>query len=243
MYIIKLDAIDSTNTYLKTLSLKKMPKDFTVVIAEEQTDGRGQMGTTWQGEASKNLTFSVFKDVSFLKVSQQFYISIAVALGITKALQELQVPKIKIKWPNDILSENKKVAGILIENVIKNNKLEGSIIGIGLNVNQKFFDNLPLASSLHIITGIVYSMDEVLHLLLKHIKNYLYTLETGNCQDLKKEYEASLFRIKKPSTFKTPSDETFSGFIDGVTDDGKLRLLLEDNITETFDLKDVQLLY
>ncbi|GGI58244.1 biotin--[acetyl-CoA-carboxylase] ligase [Winogradskyella haliclonae] len=220
-----------------------MPKDFTVVIADEQTNGRGQMGTTWQGEASKNLTFSVFKDVSFLKVSEQFYISMAVALGITKALNELRVPKIKIKWPNDILSENKKIAGILIENVIKNNKIEGSIIGVGLNVNQKFFDNLPHASSLHLLTGIVYSKDEIFHRLLKHIERQLELLETGDLDALKKEYEAILFRIKKPSTFKTPDNQTFSGFIEGVTDDGKLKLLLEDNIREAYDLKEVQLLY
>ena len=243
MYIIKLDAIDSTNTYLKTLSLKKMPKDFTVVIADEQTNGRGQMGTKWQGEASKNLTFSVFKDVSFLKVPEQFYISMAVALGITKALKELRVPKIKIKWPNDILSENKKIAGILIENVIKNNKLEGSIIGVGLNVNQKFFDNLPNASSLHLLTGIVYSKDEIFHHLLKHIESYLKLLEACNLDTLKKEYEALLFRIKKPSTFKTLDNQTFSGFIEGVTDDGKLKLLLEDDIREAYDLKEIQLLY
>ena len=94
MYIIKLDAIDSTNSYLKTICVKNTPKDLTVVIAEHQTNGRGQMGTNWQVEASKNLTFSVFKHVSFLKVSEQFYISMAVALGITKALKELQIPKI-----------------------------------------------------------------------------------------------------------------------------------------------------
>ncbi|SHH29457.1 biotin--[acetyl-CoA-carboxylase] ligase [Winogradskyella jejuensis] len=243
MYIIKLDAIDSTNSYLKTISLKKMPKDFTVVVAEEQTNGRGQMGTQWQAEASKNLTFSVFKDVSFLKVSHQFCISMAVALGLSKALKELQIPKIKIKWPNDILSENKKIAGILIENVIKNNTLEGSIIGMGLNVNQKFFDDLPNASSLHLITGIVYSKDEVLHNILKHIEHYLKRLESGDLNLLKKEYEAELFRIKKPSTFKTPTNQIFSGFIEGITDDGKLKLLLEDDVHMAYDLKEVELLY
>ncbi|TCK68611.1 BirA family biotin operon repressor/biotin-[acetyl-CoA-carboxylase] ligase [Winogradskyella wandonensis] len=243
MYIIKLNAIDSTNTYLKALSVKKMPKDYTVVVAEEQTNGRGQLGTKWQSETSKNLTFSVFKEVRCLNVNEQFFISIAVALGIVKALRELQIPKIKIKWPNDILSENKKIVGILIENVIKNNRLEGSVIGVGLNVNQKFFDNLPNASSLHLLTGIVYSKDEVLHVLLKHIQDYLNTLTSSNFKDLKSEYEAMLFRIKKPSTFKSFNGETFSGFIEGINDDGKLKLLLEDDIRKEYDLKEVQLLY
>ncbi|MBT8244546.1 MAG: biotin--[acetyl-CoA-carboxylase] ligase [Winogradskyella sp.] len=243
MYIIKLDAIDSTNSYLKELSVNKTPKDYTVVITESQTNGRGQMGTQWYTESAKNLTFSVFKDVSFLKVQQQFYISMVIALAITKALNELRVPKIKIKWPNDILSENKKIAGILIENGIKNNNLEGSIIGIGLNVNQKFFDNLPHASSLHLITGILHSKDEVFHRILKYLKLYFERLQSGDFSNLKQDYEAQLFRIKKPSTFKTSTDQVFSGFIEGVTDDGKLKLLLEDDILKTFDLKEVQLLY
>ena len=127
MYIIKLDAIDSTNSYLKTICVKNTPKDLTVVIAEHQTNGRGQMGTNWQVEASKNLTFSVFKHVSFLKVSEQFYISMAVALGITKALKELQIPKITIKWPNDIMSGGKKICGILNETKLKGNKIENVI--------------------------------------------------------------------------------------------------------------------
>ena len=166
----------------------------------------------------------------------------AVALGITKALKELQILKITIKWPNDILSEHKKIAGILIENVIKNNTLEGSIIGVGLNVNQKFFDNLPNASSLSLISGIVYNKDEVFHLILKNILEYLKRLES-DLKPLKKEYEDKLFRIKKPSTFKSNGAQVFSGFIEGVSLDGKLKLRLEDDIIKTYDLKEVELLY
>ncbi|MFD1063911.1 biotin--[acetyl-CoA-carboxylase] ligase [Winogradskyella litorisediminis] len=243
MYIIKLNAIDSTNAYLKSLSLKQTQKDFTVVVADEQKQGRGQMGTSWQAEASKNLTFSVFKEVSNLEIKDQFYISIAVALAISKALLELQIPKIKIKWPNDILSENKKIAGILIENVIKNNKLYGSVIGVGLNVNQKFFNDLPNASSMQLITGVVYNKDEVLHTILKHIEYYLKKVNEPNFTKLKQDYEALLFRIKKPSTFKSSTEQIFSGFIKGITDDGKLVLLLEDDIVKEFDLKEIQLLY
>lgn len=243
MYIIKLDAIASTNSYLKEISLSKTPKDFTVVVANEQTEGRGQMGTHWQAEASKNLTFSMFKNVSFLDVSDQFYISMAVASGVVNGLNELLIPKLSIKWPNDILSENKKIAGILIENVIKQNKLLGSVIGIGLNVNQKHFNDLPNASSLHLIKGILYNKEEVLHILLKHIEEALNSLDSKNFKTIKEAYEAQLFRIKKPSTFKTPTDQLFSGFIEGITDDGKLKLRLEDEIIKKFDLKEIQLLY
>lgn len=243
MYIIKLNAIDSTNDYLKMLNIKKTPKDFTVVVAENQTNGRGQMGAIWNTEQGKNLTFSIFKAVLFLNVTNQFYISMSVALGVISALKELQIPKLNIKWPNDILAEQKKIAGILIENVIKNNRLESSIIGIGLNVNQKFFKNLPQASSLYNLKGVIYNKDEVLSSVLKHIEKQLHRLKKGELNDIKAEYEASLFRIKKPSTFKSSTQQNFSGFIEGVTDDGKLKVRLEDNIFKVYDLKEIQLLY
>ena len=142
MNIIKLDAIDSTNAYLKELTLKSIPFDYTVVIAEEQIQGRGQRGTKWESEIGKNLTVSVFKKIEGLRVEQQFYISMCVSLALINSLKKFQIPQLRIKWPNDILSANKKICGILIENIIKNNELVGCIVGIGLNINQKKFQHL-----------------------------------------------------------------------------------------------------
>ena len=133
MPIIKLDATDSTNSYLRKLSTVETVLDFTIVTAKYQTEGRGQMGTIWSSETSKNLTFSVFKDVSNMNLDFPFFISIVTSLAIIRTLETFSLPKLSIKWPNDILSEDKKVCGILIENVIKNNNINASIIGIGLN--------------------------------------------------------------------------------------------------------------
>ena len=243
MYIIKLNAIDSTNTYLKEMALVTLPKDYTVVIAESQTKGRGQMGTLWQAETGKNLTVSVFKKVNYLKVEQQFYISMAVSLAICRALKTLKIPQLHIKWPNDILSANKKLCGILIENVIKNNKLQGTIIGFGLNVNQKYFDDLPQASSMSLLTGVIYNKDEVLSKVLKQLQFYFEMLEAKKFSELKDEYEALLFRKEKPSTFRTNDNTIFSGIIKGVTENGMLKVWTEDEIIKTFDLKEVTLLY
>ncbi|WP_452598569.1 biotin--[acetyl-CoA-carboxylase] ligase, partial [Pontimicrobium sp. MEBiC01747] len=145
MRIIKLDAIDSTNTFLKGISSEGTIEDYTVVVTKKQTNGRGQMGTVWDSEAFKNLTFSVYKTHINIKLEQQFYISIVTALSLVKTLKTLGVNKIQIKWPNDILSENKKICGVLIENVIKQTALSSSIIGVGLNVNQTNFEKLPKA--------------------------------------------------------------------------------------------------
>jgi BirA family biotin operon repressor/biotin-[acetyl-CoA-carboxylase] ligase len=243
MYIIKLDAIDSTNAYLQRLAATTLPKDYTVVLADLQTEGRGQMGTNWQAEEGKSLTVSVFKILSKFKIEQQFYISMVVSLAICKALTVFNIPRLHIKWPNDILSEDKKICGILIENVIKRNQLQGSVIGFGLNVNQKYFENLPQASSLSLISGIVFNKDEVLSEILKQLHYYFEMLENENLSDLRSEYESLLFRKDKPSTFETNEGETFSGIIKGVKKSGKLKIWTEDEIIKTFDLKQVKLLY
>lgn len=243
MRIIKLNAIDSTNTYLKQISTNDVIKDYTTVTANYQTQGRGQMGTIWDSEKSKNLMCSVFKGCSKVSIENQFYISMVTSLAIIKTLRSFNVPKLRVKWPNDILSESKKICGILIENVIKNNKLEASIIGIGLNVNQTEFKHLPNASSLKIITGTVFNKDELLQLIIKNLKYYFVILEKGHLDILKSEYENSLFKKDKPSTFKDANGLMFSGFIKGISNYGRLQVVLEDDILKEFDLKEVQLLY
>ena len=243
MRIIKLNAINSTNTFLKELSSDEAVVDYTIVQTDYQTNGRGQMGTLWSANAGENLMCSVFKDVSFLKFNQHFYISITVSLAIIKTLQAHKIPKLSIKWPNDILSENKKICGVLIENSIKQNRFKDSIIGIGININQTNFETLPQASSLQLITGIVFNVDEILFDFIENLKHYFAILEKGSLETLKTTYENYLFRKKKPSTFKDIEGVMFSGIIQSVSQNGNLQVLLEDNILKEYDLKEIKLLY
>ena len=243
MPIIKLNAIDSTNSYLRSLCVNESIADYTAVMAKKQTNGRGQMGTAWSSQASKNLTFSVYKDVSKLDLEHPFYISIVTALALLKSLQFFSITKLSIKWPNDILSENKKICGILIENVIKQNKFHESFIGIGLNVNQTEFNNLPKASSLKLISGRVYDLDEVAHVIIKNLKHYFLLLKKGQYDVLKDEYESYLFRKNKPSTFQDAGGIVFSGIIKNVSNSGSLQVLLENDIIKDFDFKTITLLY
>lgn len=242
MHVIKLNAIDSTNSFLKELISNEQVADYTVVVADYQTQGRGQMGTNWDSEIGKNLMFSLFKDLSIHDVEFPFYISMAISLAILKTLKFLNIPDLYIKWPNDILSADKKICGILIENVIKN-KLNSTIIGIGVNVNQTEFYNLPKASSLKNITGVHYNLDEILHGIIKHTKYYSSILQNEEYDAVKSEYENSLFRKDKPSTFKDVKGNLFSGIIKGVTKYGKLQVLLEDDIVKKYDLKEITILY
>lgn len=243
MRIIKVNAIDSTNSYLRKMCSNELVSDYTIVVTNKQTKGRGQMGTVWSSEKGKNLIFSVFKDLNTLSIEDSFYVSIVTSLSIYKALKESNIPKLKIKWPNDILSEKNKICGILIENVIKNNKLSSCIIGVGLNINQTEFKNLPKASSLKSITGKHFDLDELLNKIINQLKQYFTRLDNGDLADLKQEYEDELFRKNKPSTFKNAEGNMFSGFIKGISNSGKLNVLLEDEIIQEFNLKEINLLY
>jgi BirA family biotin operon repressor/biotin-[acetyl-CoA-carboxylase] ligase len=243
MHIIKLNATDSTNTFLRHLSSDKTIEDYTVVVAETQLKGRGQMGTSWSSQPGKNLMASVFVDVSFLPITHSFWISMATSLAISKTLKDFQITNIKVKWPNDILADQKKISGVLIENVIKNNSLQCSIIGFGLNINQVGFDNLPRATSMQMVSGKHFSIDDILNKIIVHLKDYIGLLKEGRFEDLKKSYETELFRKEKPSTFEDEEGHLFSGFIKGVSNSGHLQVLIEDDILKEFDLKEVKLLY
>jgi len=244
MTIIKLNATHSTNTFMRELLSIKDLEDYSVVWALDQTRGRGQMGTVWNSQPGKNLTVSIYKDISWLGISNHFFISILVSLALIQTLNELMIINLKIKWPNDILSDNKKIGGILIENIIKNNQLKASIIGIGLNVNQTEFDNLPQASSLINITGRIFSLDEILERVLSNLKaSFLKLQEDHAFDELKKDYDNTLFRLNKPSTFKDKNNNLFAGYIYGTDRHGNLLVLLENKVIRSFGFKEITLMY
>ncbi|MEP3838990.1 MAG: biotin--[acetyl-CoA-carboxylase] ligase [Algibacter sp.] len=243
MRIVKLNAIDSTNSYLKALGNSEFIGDYTVVTAENQTEGKGQRGAVWSSESGKNLMFSVFKDFTDVHLEYPFYISMITSLALLKTLRSFEIPKLSVKWPNDILSADKKICGVLIENVIKQNKINASIIGIGLNVNQTTFENLPKAASLKSITNKAFDINEILLAVISNFKDYFLILKDGKYETIKAEYEAQLFRKNKPSTFKNAEGQMFSGFIKSVSDAGYLQVLLEDDVLKAFDLKEITLLY
>lgn len=239
MQIIKLNAIDSTNQYLHDLIGQISLEDFAVITARYQTKGRGQRSTIWQSEKDKNLIISILKKEIDLNPQHQFLLNIVVSLAVFKTLQAFKIPKLSIKWPNDILSHDKKIGGILIELILKKNTIDKAIIGIGLNINQTKFKDLSSASSLQNITGIHYDLDELLYKLLD---NFKYYFSIKNTAELWITYENLLFRKDKPSTFVSLNGDLFSGIIKGVSQRGKLMVKTE-NFIEEFDLKSIKLLY
>ncbi len=243
MKLIKLDAIDSTNDFLKRLSVEQSLENFTVVTAESQTRGKGQMGAKWDSETGKNLMISVLVNNVLNTISEIFDLNVAVALSIFTTLEKNNIPNLSIKWPNDILSDNKKVAGILIENTIKNNGEITSIIGIGLNVNQINFDNLPKASSMAVISKKEFDKETILNQLIDCLKLNCDLLQNKSASKLWDSYNNNLFKKGIPMAFSLPDGIQFMGIIQGVNSSGKLEVKLENDAIENYGIKEIQLLY
>lgn len=170
MNIIKLDATASTNAYLRTMLTSFDLENFTTIVTENQFAGQGQRGSVWVSEAGSNLTFSVLMKSDSKAIQRIFDLNVMVALCVAITLKKITNLPFFIKWPNDILSVNKKISGILIENSIKANGEIHSIVGIGINVNQKQFPALSKASSLALLTGESWNKDSLLHELLTALK-------------------------------------------------------------------------
>jgi BirA family biotin operon repressor/biotin-[acetyl-CoA-carboxylase] ligase len=239
MQIIKLDATESTNLYLKNLISNVHLDDYAAVISQFQTNGRGQFGAKWDSDFGKNLLISVLrKDIDY-NIEEQFYINMRVTLAVYMTLKYFNIPKLSIKWPNDILSCDKKISGVLIELIIKNKIIRHTIIGLGLNVNQIFFQNLPNATSMKLILNKSTCLDK---LRIKFLKKLKYYFSLKNNQDISVIYHKLLYKNGEICSFKTKGGSLLKGQINGVSYDGKLKILLNGSIKE-FELKSIQMIY
>lgn len=243
MKVIKLDAIDSTNDFLKKLVQKQSVENYTVVTAKEQTKGKGQMGSNWNTEADKNLIASLLIKKSVPSIDAIFNLNITIAVSIIEALNKHNINSLNIKWPNDIMAENKKIAGILIENSIRENGKIDSIIGIGLNVNQTNFENLPKASSLKNIMNQDYDVDKILKSIFKRIEKNMEKLKNDEEASLWKAYDDCLFKKGKPTLFEDVNQDRFMGMIQKVNSSGKLEVMLEDDSVRSYGIKEITMIY
>ena len=232
--IIWLGETDSTNEEARRRFSDL--DNLSVLSAYCQTSGRGQRGNTWESETGKNLTFSIIVkfgaelgksgvSISQIRAVDQFAISEITALSIVDLLG-LHGISAKIKWPNDIYVEDRKICGILIENALSGNMLSHSIIGVGLNVNQTSFDpSLPNPTSMILSGSDASSLPELLEEYMDVFRNYCmrYLNITGGLSRLRKLYLSQLWRYDEPARFTDISaDREFTGRIKGVDDIGKL---------------------
>lgn len=239
MQIIKLNAIASTNTYLKQLAKQISIEDETVLVTDHQKKGRGQLQNKWHSQPGKSLTFSVYKCFEDLFVGSQFVISMVVSLAVKHFLNDLGVPAVQIKWPNDIMAGGKKCGGILIENELRGDTLQASIIGIGLNVNEKTFQNLPNATSLYLETNVMFDLALLLSKLSKAIIDNLNNMNKVPLDAVKIKYEEDLYLLGVSKVFKTPQGTFFQGKITGILYTGELCVVREDGDVILYNNKEI----
>lgn len=240
--IIALSETSSTNTYAAKLLMAEKPLEGTIVYAIAQTKGKGQQGNTWESENGKNLTISVILYPSFIKPENQFllnkFISLAVLDFVKYHLPANMSPK--VKWPNDIYVKNKKIAGILIENAIIENKIEHIIVGIGININQVHFSSdVPNPISLKSLTGKEIIITECLKKLCEFLNNRYLQLAEKPHTILDNDYLQNNYRYNLFSDYMVDGS-LLKLKICGISEYGKLRLIDKAGIISEFAFNEIK---
>ena len=240
--LLTLKEVDSTNNFLKELLSNSKPlPEGTVIMAERQFAGRGQQSNQWHSEPGKNLTFSLLLNPSFLAVTDQFDLNRVVSLGVFDALQPLLGNQLKIKWPNDIYYADKKLGGILIENLLQGTLIKNSVIGMGLNVNQENFPHgAGNAVSVWQILQKDYDLLALLADICSHIEAYYLNLKAGKIDFIRNNYLKRLYWLNERRDFKADGI-IFTGTIKNVKGNGLL-VIHRDNEELTYNLKEIEFL-
>ena len=234
--------LPSTNDFAsKWCQSDLLPPEGSIVITENQTQGKGQTGNTWQSEAGNNLTFSMIYYPTFLPIDQLFALNMIISLAVRDSIAHLNLTDLFIKWPNDILINHQKVAGILIRNSLTGKKLASAVIGIGLNVNQLIFpQGIPNATSLQLVTKRLIDKDDILHRIIRHFDTNYIALKNGQYDSIKQQYLDHLYLNGQESTFFRKDNTPFRGKILGVRDTGHLLVEIEGKV-EIFDFQEIKI--
>lgn len=236
--IIKLNAVNSTNTFALDLCKAGQALEGLVVQAVEQESGRGQYKTIWHSTPEQSLTISVILTPHFLSLSRQAFLNFAIALGI-QDWAKTYCTDVKIKWPNDLYIADKKAGGILIENQIQGITWKYAVAGIGLNVFQTFFpENLPLATSIAQNGTPPPNLETALEHLLNCLDKRYLQLRNGHFNHLLENYHEVLWKYHTIRMFESRT-EVFEAYVQGVNAQGQLILRRPDGTEQTFGLKEI----
>jgi len=237
--LVRKKEVSSTNSYLSDMLKADAGTYDTVLTADFQTDGRGQGKHGWDSNRGENILLSWLIYPEFLSASNQFQISKAVSLAICDHLG-CYIGNTYIKWPNDILIGTRKIAGILIENSLVQDRIQRSIVGIGMNVNQHAFPDYPLkATSIFLETGREQDIEREFRKLIKALYIRYWQLRDGRFEEIDRNYLELLFRYRQPSIFEA-SGKTFEGEIRGVNEFGQLNVAVKGKI-RTYNFQEIKL--
>jgi BirA family biotin operon repressor/biotin-[acetyl-CoA-carboxylase] ligase len=239
--LIKLLAVDSTNNFLKRMVSNSEPlPEGTVIMAENQYEGRGQVGSKWHAEPGKNLTFSILLRPSFMQLRAQFNLNMTISIAIQKALESLIGTGLSVKWPNDIYFGHQKIGGMLLENIVAGSHIKACIVGIGINVNQEVFETelQDRASSIYQILHRHVDLVTLLAEICSHIEAGYLKLKAGNYNSLRNEYLNYLYQYNIKANYRQ-NGEIIEGKIVDVSENGLLSLETIEGI-KTYNFKEIE---
>jgi BirA family transcriptional regulator, biotin operon repressor / biotin---[acetyl-CoA-carboxylase] ligase len=244
--LLFLHEVESTNTYAMNLLRNVNGIEGTVIYTDNQTQGKGQRGTVWSSSSGQNITTSIVLKPLFLGSDDAFLLSKISALAVYDVMTEM-LPvgqyDIKIKWPNDILVNQKKVAGILIENNYVHSHIQYAVIGIGLNVNQTIFDDfMRAATSLKVLANKEFDRAFVLERLCVYLEKWYFKLKAHKHFEIDECYLGCLFGFNEWLCFEDADKVSFKGKVRGVAKSGKLMLELDGCVIREFDMKELRFL-
>jgi BirA family biotin operon repressor/biotin-[acetyl-CoA-carboxylase] ligase len=228
----------STNSLLAEMLQETELPEGSVLITDRQTQGRGQRGNLWESGRGENLTFSLLLRPKFLATRDQFQLSMAVALGIASGLKHWVGNSIALKWPNDLITDDRKLGGVLIENQSQGTQLTASIVGIGINVNQRVLP-FPHACSLIQVLGGSVELNDVFARIAAGIEAKYMQLRSGARDLLREEYLSLLYRKGVPQIFEA-NGRLFTGSISGVDVTGRL-IVLEGETGRAYSMKEIRM--
>lgn len=228
--IYRFGKIGSTNSHLLKLGEEGFPEG-TVVVADEQTAGRGRFGRNWEAEPQANLLFSLLLRPRFLEQDELFILTFAAAVSVVEAIEEVTHLQPQLKWPNDVLLDGKKVAGILLETSFDSNRLSHVVLGIGLNVNQREFSEAISndAISLSLSAGKKYDRDELLFTILNDFSMIYESLQKRDFYSIMKKWRDSSIMYGKRISVNLAGN-VLEGICEEITDDGALVVRTDDGI-------------
>ena len=241
MKIIKLDAIDSTNSFLKNKSSNQEIDDFTTVYTQNQFNGRGRTNKQWISEPNKNIALSLFKRIKKTDLEHIFLLNVIASISILELLEKYLVKDVKVKWPNDVMVKNKKISGVLIENKIKKNNSINSVMGIGINVNQQNFPDFLSATSIINEIGSVSDIDLLANELAVIIESNFKFLKSNSKLYLD-HYNNKLHNKNQTVRFKNNIGKIEVGKIVKVDFRGNLMIMNEKGKIEYFKENEIKFL-
>jgi BirA family biotin operon repressor/biotin-[acetyl-CoA-carboxylase] ligase len=240
---IRLDGVDSTNNYAAEMLRQVGTTEGTLITANYQTAGRGQRSNAWQSEAGKNILCTYILKPTWMAVDRQFALNKAVALAVQRTIQSFCVQKsVRIKWPNDVLVNDSKVAGILIENTVSGGQIVSSLAGIGMNVNQQqiSIDGKKVISIADVLKHSV-SLDALQDELSAQLEAVYLRLRNGNDKPIAQEFSEVLYKRDVVCVFET-REGLRNYTVRGVSEQGQLMVEDEAGVRYQFNHGEVHLI-